>query len=320
MPAPITSTTSITTKDWTLSGLLENSNFQQVHRVSIHDELWPTKADEAERQGIPLIVEGWHTDPRWCGAFDADRLVAKDGDTVLSARNVQNYKDIDMTLSDFVEHSRTTSRFTTGGESTSLRDVDCPQDWRDWLHSDVIPPELQPGGSKDLLAHLPHSERLETIMCYYEIGGIFTPLHKDLCGSTGHNLMCHTENGSSFWFMTASDAAPEVAKYFQETLGQELDWENHAMTIEELRDAPFPVYVAEQRLGDLFIIQPRSCHQVVNHGGLTMKLSWSRITVKGLMTALLYELPNYRRVCRPEICRTKSVLHHSLRHYTEELE
>lgn len=138
-------------------------------------------------------------------------------------------------------------------------------------------------------------EQVETVLCYYGSGGTFTPCHKDLCGSTGHNLMCHAENGSSFWFLTASNAASEVAKYFQDIIGSELDWENRATTIEELRNASFPVYVAEQKLGDLIIIPPRSCHQVVNHGGLTMKLSWSRMTMKGLTMALLYELPVYRR-------------------------
>ena len=107
--------------------------------------------------------------------------------------------------------------------------------------------------------------------------------------------MCHAENGSSFWFLTATDTAPKVATYFQETIGGELDWENHATTVEELRNAPFTVFVAEQKLGDLIIIPPRSCHQVVNHGGLTMKLSWSRMTMKGLTMGLLYELPVYRR-------------------------
>lgn len=108
--------------------------------------------------------------------------------------------------------------------------------------------------------------------------------------------MCHTErDGSSFWFMTASHLAPEVADYFQNELNQELDWETHVTSVEELARAPFVVYVAEQKLGDLMLVPPRSCHQVVNYGGLTMKISWSRMTVKGLSTALHYELPIYRR-------------------------
>jgi hypothetical protein len=108
--------------------------------------------------------------------------------------------------------------------------------------------------------------------------------------------MCDTENGgSSFWFMTESSDAPAVADYFRKVLGQELDHENHVATIEELAAAPFTVYVAEQALGDMVLVPPRSCHQVVNHGGITLKTSWSRMTVAGLAAAFYHELPLYRR-------------------------
>lgn len=133
-------------------------------------------------------------------------------------------------------------------------------------------------------------------MCYFGIGDTFTPFHKDLCASSGHNIMCYTENGgSSFWFMTASSDAPAVGAYFQKDIGQELDWEAHTATVDEFAQAPFTVYVAEQKLGDLVLVPPRSCHQVVNHGGLTVKTSWSRMTVQGLSIALYHELPIYRR-------------------------
>jgi hypothetical protein len=132
-------------------------------------------------------------------------------------------------------------------------------------------------------------------MCYLGVGDTFTPCHKDLCASFGHNLMCHTENdGSAFWFMTDSSAASSMAKYFQ-SLGHELDLESHAMSIEEFSEAPCDVYITEQKVGDLVLVPPRSCHQVVNHGGLTVKMSWSRMTVRCAQVALRHELPIYRR-------------------------
>lgn len=132
-------------------------------------------------------------------------------------------------------------------------------------------------------------------MCYLGIGDTFTPCHKDLCASSGQNLMCYTEGGgSSFWFMTESSSAPVAARYFQE-LGQELDHENHVITLKELMKAPFKVFVIEQKIGDLVLVPPRSCHQVVNFGGITIKSSWSRMTLKGLSTAYYHELPIYRR-------------------------
>jgi len=107
--------------------------------------------------------------------------------------------------------------------------------------------------------------------------------------------MSYTENGgSSFWFMTESSSAPKASKYFH-SLKQELDLENHVITVEELARAPFNVYIIEQKLGDLVLVPPRSCHQVVNFGGITIKTSWSRMTVKGLSTAYYQELPIYRR-------------------------
>lgn len=132
-------------------------------------------------------------------------------------------------------------------------------------------------------------------MCYLGVGDTYTPAHKDLCASSGHNLMCYTENhGSAFWFMTKGSDAPDVANYFQK-LGFELDHEANFVTIEQFAEAPFKVYVAEQKLGDLVLVPGRSVHQVVNYGGLTIKVSWSRMTVDGLITAFHHELPLYRR-------------------------
>lgn len=147
-----------------------------------------------------------------------------------------------------------------------------------------------------LKVNLISQEAVETLMCYLGIGDTFTPCHKDLCASSGHNLMCYTENGgSSFWFMTKSGDAAEVAQYFRDSLEQELDWETHVLSVQELARIPSTVYIAEQKMGDLVLVPPRSCHQVVNHGGLTVKASWSRMTVQSLVTAFYHELPVYQR-------------------------
>lgn len=135
-------------------------------------------------------------------------------------------------------------------------------------------------------------------MCYMGIGDTYTPAHKDPCGSFGHNLMCHTTGeGSAFWFMSASGPLQkdEPAAYFHDKLGVELDLESHKASVEEFRAAPFDVYVAEQRLGDLVLVPPRSCHQVVNKGGITIKMSWSRMGIESLQYSLCAELTVYHR-------------------------
>lgn len=193
------------------------------------------------------------------------------------------------------------------------KDLPCPERWEEWLrNANVVPQSLLSGSSQDFFRYRPQSARsisslmwrwltiawqslVETLMCYIGVGDTFTPCHKDLCASSGQNLMCHTENdGSSFWFMTESSSALEVAKFFH-SLGRELDHEDYVITVEELSKAPFKVYILEQKLGDLVLVPPQSAHQVVNFGGITVKTSWSRMTLKGLVTAYHYELPIYRR-------------------------
>ncbi|KAG6814509.1 hypothetical protein H0H92_000034 [Tricholoma furcatifolium] len=286
----------ISTRGWSLKDILENNkNFQPVPRYSLTDATQAIQAFEAD--GIPLIIQGLHEESKWLKKeFEPDWLL-EHGQKEINVRNVHNWADKRIPSSEFIENCRaapelTTIRLAIEQERLYGKDAECPQMWNDWLHeSQVVPPYLTPNHVDNLLL----SYHVETLMCYLGIGDTFTPCHKDLCASSGQNLMCYTEkNGSSFWFMTKEADAPEASKYFQQ-LNQELDHETHVMTIEQLADAPFDVYVAEQKLGDLVLVPPRSCHQVVNYGGLTIKTSWSRMTLKGLETAYYHELPIYRR-------------------------
>lgn len=195
------------------------------------------------------------------------------------------------------------------------KDVECPQQWEDWLRNErVLPDQVALEGSNDLLAYRPkkvcvvvvivlplaHCGKdgrpdVETLMCYFGIADTYTPCHKDQCASSGQNLMCYAEeDSSSFWFMTKGSDCVQVASYFR-ALGHELDHETHVVSMSELASAPFDVYVVEQKVGDLVLVPPRSCHQVVNFGRMTIKMSWSRMTLSGLRTALYHELPLYRR-------------------------
>ena len=136
--------------------------------------------------------------------------------------------------------------------------------------------------------------------------------------------------------MTKGSDIPDVSEYFQK-MGHELDHETHVVSLSELKRAPFDVYVCKQELGDLVLVPPRSCHQVVNAGGITLKTSWSRMSLMGLTIALYHELPLYQRygypfrtigplpefslnrVCRFATYRVKSTIFHSMRSQTDEL-
>ncbi|KAI0362060.1 hypothetical protein OH77DRAFT_1491547 [Trametes cingulata] len=318
----------ITTKGWNATEMCRTyKSFEHVRRVSALSEpaALLRALEEYERDGLPLIIDDWDKHSKWpADVFSLDFLLRTAGDQHINVRNVHDRRDHSMTLAEFVNISRSQSCHSTPGESQRLywKDADCPPVWREWLlNSGAIPTPVLPGSPDDYLGYLSSSETVESLLCYMGIGDTYTAAHKDLCASSGHNLMCFSENGgSSYWFMTAANDAPEVAKYFHQELGQELDWETHVTTLEELGRAPFKVYVAEQKVGDLVLVPPRSCHQVVNHGGLAMKTSWSRMTLDNLKTALHCELPIYRRVCRPEQYRVKTVLYRSMLHLTDTLQ
>lgn len=93
------------------------------------------------------------------------------------------------------------------------------------------------------------------------------------------------------------------------------------------------VWVCQQKLGDLVIVPRMSYYQVVNHGGLSIKVSWSRLPLSSIEPAILHELPIYRRcviitecfsrVCshflasnisvgRPEGYRVKLLIHQTI--------
>jgi hypothetical protein len=72
-----------------------------------------------------------------------------------------------------------------------------------------------------------------------------------------------------------------------------VEYEHHLTTLEEMGRADFPVYIGCQRIGDLVIIPARATHQVVNRGGLSCKVAWSRMTASSLQAAIDTDLPIY---------------------------
>ncbi|KAF8201532.1 hypothetical protein BJ912DRAFT_897317 [Pholiota molesta] len=335
------------TRNWTLEGILNQGlNFQAAPRVSVLSDTLSQTIQDYESNGIPLVIEDFHKHPRWPQhLFTLDQFIAGTSPDI-HVRNIYNWGDSTLPVEDFIAKCRLSSVYRVPDETVRFygKDAECPKAWETWLQNGGVVPEiLLCKGKEDLFHCRPDNPEaaIETLMCYLGIGDTFTPCHKDLCASSGQNLMCYTErDGASFWFMTESSSAPAAAEYFREKLGQELDNENHIVTIEELTNAPFKVFVLQQRLGDMVLVPPRSCHQVINSGGITVKTSWSRMTLKGLSTAYHYELPIYRRqviaayqdvifiemmamsrrVCRPETYRVKSTIHHALVSLTKKLE
>jgi hypothetical protein len=237
-----------------------------------------------------------------------------------------------------------------------LKDIDCPDEWAKYL-KDFIPEtffylneciEPRSGGdgailepneygqmqwgkgvapAGDLMSSLPPDMRALNMMCYIGHEGTYTPAHREMCASLGHNIMVETSGdgegekaGSSVWFMTETKEREVVSEYFLSMLGHDIEVEKHFAQINAWKKAPFNVWVVEQKVGDLILIPPLAPHQVWNRGTRTMKAAWNRTTVDTLELALHEALPRARLVCREEQYKNKSIVYYTLAKYYDLLQ
>lgn len=225
-----------------------------------------------------------------------------------------------------------------------LKDIDCPKEWHGALktvihpsvfylnenvtshgsQSDQASAEEMPAPAGDLMSSLPPDMRAENLMCYIGHEGTYTPAHREMCASLGHNIMVNasgSENGekpgSSIWFMTESKDREVVREYFLSMLGHDIEIEKHFAQINAWKRANFDVHVVEQRFGDFILVPPLAAHQVWNRGTRTIKVAWNRTTPETLSMALNEALPKARLVCRDEQYKNKALVYYTLAKYAK---
>ncbi|RKP23535.1 hypothetical protein SYNPS1DRAFT_10859, partial [Syncephalis pseudoplumigaleata] len=161
---------------------------------------------------------------------------------------------------------------------------------------------------------VPDQYRAENLMCYMGRGGTFTPGHVDPCGSIGHNIMVSGgPEARAQWYVVARDDKQKAAAFWQQQSSgmHALDLDNYYMPVDRLREAPFPVYHIEQRVGDLIVIPSDAAHQVMNEGDWSIKVAWSRSTVASLDYCIRHVLPVYRSLLKPEVYRVKTMVEYA---------
>ncbi|KAL1897905.1 hypothetical protein Sste5346_003757 [Sporothrix stenoceras] len=238
-----------------------------------------------------------------------------------------------------------------------LKDIDCPPEWQEKLakvlprlifylnediegglsmnhhngmtddDNDMFIDDRPTARAGDLMSSLPPDMRAENLMCYIGHEGTYTPAHREMCASLGQNIMVEasgSENGekpgSSIWFMTETKDREVVGEYFLSMLGHDVEIEKHFAQINAWKKAAFPVYIVEQKVGDLILVPPLAPHQVWNRGTRTMKVAWNRTVVETLEMALHEALPKARLVCRDEQYKNKAIIYYTMKKYYKELE
>ncbi|KEF51159.1 uncharacterized protein A1O9_12773 [Exophiala aquamarina CBS 119918] len=315
--------------------------------------------------GKPLVIEGYETRlDRW--SFATQWLRDNCGSKVETARDLTKKSNVPLSIGHYLNNmALLTNQWTNGNYKDAdrqrmyLKDIDCPQLWRDKL-SELLPPSLfylnestgdvggfgavdevdpnRPGMRKgrgiaksgDLMSSLPPEMRAENLMCYIGHEGTYTPAHREMCASLGQNIMVEastglveegkpTKPGSSIWFMTESKEREVVSEYWLSRLGHDIEVESHFAQINAWKMAPFKTYVVEQRPGDFILIPPLAPHQVWNRGTRTMKVAWNRTTVETLEMALHEALPRARMVCRDEQYKNKAIIYYTMQKYSKQL-
>ncbi|KAK6517350.1 hypothetical protein TWF281_004006 [Arthrobotrys megalospora] len=315
-------------------------NFKSVQRIDARrinatnvESLHAMIHEHVVLRGIPIVIENWHLRsdwPKWI--FSVDWLKSNHGADQINVRDISNKADIPMTLGHYLNNmTKLTSKFTPSnydGRQQRLygKDLDCPPVWRSGLANIIPESTFYLSTRADLMSSLPKDARAENMMCYVGHEGTYTPAHMEMCATLGQNIMIaasqegpNSEKGSSLWFMTQMADRDAVAEYWTGTLGHDLSIEAHFASIEDLRAAPFTVFVLEQRVGDYVLVPPLAPHQVWNRGTTTVKAAWNRVCVDTLEHALREALPKIRLVCRDEQYKTKAIVYDTLKSYTKAL-
>lgn len=81
-----------------------------------------------------------------------------------------------------------------------------------------------------------------------------------------------------------------------------LDW--HNLASEDMLKADFPLYVYDQRVGDLVVLPPATAHQIWNPSVLSTKLVWNILHPLSLEVGIEHVQPPFNRLCHPDVART----------------
>jgi hypothetical protein len=114
--------------------------------------------------------------------------------------------------------------------------------------------------------------------------------------------------GLAYWFFFRPCDYEIARQYFR---GHHLDITNDKVvpTLELLLNAPFPIQIASQRLGDLVIVPVMALHVVLNKGSCaSLKLAWNTLTFSGLPTSLMYtEIVTHKKK-KKEVYQVETVI------------
>ncbi|KAL7747234.1 hypothetical protein RI367_007445 [Sorochytrium milnesiophthora] len=192
------------------------------------------------------------------------------------------------------------------------KDLACPKEWEDHMR-DILDERLIYNGPTDCFGDLPEKLRAINLMVYMGTERTRTPSHTDICSSLGHNIMVYAEDDAySIWFVAARKNKEKACAQWSLPKGS-VELDDNYVTLERFANSEFDVFVVKQRLGDFVLLPSDSVHQVVNKGGLSVKMAWNRHTVRSLYRFFDCGLAaHYQDICKTETYRNKTMVLHAI--------
>ncbi|KAI9254746.1 hypothetical protein EDC94DRAFT_618323 [Helicostylum pulchrum] len=221
------------------------------------------------------------------------------------------------------------------------KDIESPQEYAQAIQN-LIPEYLLPLGNNDLFSLLPKLFQAKNFMCYLGQDQTGTPIHRDLCGTMGHNIMTMGSPGAyAEWLIVVNKDREKLAsvlelskterkktnRYKQHkgmdngksvTKSSFLESDRAWLSSYKVNKSDFTVQVIIQKPGDLVIVPSRAYHQVRNVG-VSIKLAWNRITAQTLEYAFEDQLPLYRIINRPEVYKCKAIVSFTIKEWYNQL-
>ncbi|KAI8078107.1 uncharacterized protein B0P05DRAFT_637625 [Gilbertella persicaria] len=312
--------------------------------------------------GKPLVVSNMHKSNGWSdAAFSLERLKTYCGnlEVDLDLQKQAEVKKTKAPLGSYIESIQHKYKFDQpvlnhheklpfSIEKVYAKDIVCPNEYQTALRN-FLPEYLLPHGSEDLFTFLPDRFKAENLMCYVGQDMTGTPIHRDLCGTMGHNVMTMaSEDAFAEWLIVECQHRDDLAclidpedddhqRHFRHigrnkrrsgrpstavnshvTKSSFMESDRAWLNYDKILKANFKVQVIVQRKGDLVIIPSRAYHQVRN-SGISIKVAWNRITPQTLTFAFQDQLPLYRIISRPEVYKCKAIVSFTLQEWNRQI-
>jgi len=140
-------------------------------------------------------------------------------------------------------------------------------------------------------------------MAYVGSEGSSSGFHRCFSSTVALNLLVEASDGPVICIGTNFASQQKYDSMMANRgVSPHVDWMN--LGPDELKKADFPLYVHEQKVGDLVVNPPATAHQVWNMGTVTTKLVWNILHPLSLEVGFNYVQPPFNRLCHPDVART----------------